>query len=333
MDIRKKATGNDFSRRNFLAGASAAYAAASLELRGASLYSATPQSQKIPVCIFSKHLQWLDYDGMAETAKEAGFDGIDLTVRPGGHVIPERAVDDLPKAVEAAKKAGITIPMMVADILDPDNPLTETILRTASKLGIKYYRLAYGMYDEKQGVIEQLENLKPKLRGLAELNKQYEIVGCFHNHSGPYIGAPLWDSWLLLKDIVSPWMGFQYDSWHALQIGVRGSWKISTRLVAPRTKTMVVKTQGDWSNPAWQASTEKQQGNWNHPTPDNLRWVFRLMRDQGYSGPITAHYEYPLGGVDAGRTQLKGITRQEVLTAFKSNLSYIREIMRETNLM
>jgi len=46
-----------------------------------------PEAFKIS--IFSKHLQWLDYKEMANVLSEVGFDGADLTVRPGGHVLPD----------------------------------------------------------------------------------------------------------------------------------------------------------------------------------------------------------------------------------------------------
>ena len=39
----------------------------------------------LDVSIFSKQLQFLDYKSMSEAAKEMGFDGIDLTIRPKGH--------------------------------------------------------------------------------------------------------------------------------------------------------------------------------------------------------------------------------------------------------
>ena len=39
-------------------------------------------------------------DGAAETMRALGYDAIDLTLRPGGHVLPERVAEDLPKAAE-----------------------------------------------------------------------------------------------------------------------------------------------------------------------------------------------------------------------------------------
>ena len=43
----------------------------------------------------------LDWSDLGRAVKDTGFDGVDLTVRPGGHVLPERAADDLPRAIEA----------------------------------------------------------------------------------------------------------------------------------------------------------------------------------------------------------------------------------------
>lgn len=87
------------------------------------------------ICIFSKHLQWLDYQGMVQTAADIGFDGVDLTVRPGGHVWPERVEEDLPKAVQAVRAAGLDVPMITTAVTDPDDALTARILATASKEG------------------------------------------------------------------------------------------------------------------------------------------------------------------------------------------------------
>lgn len=42
-----------------------------------------PESDKLKICIFSKHLQRLNYNDMASLAAEIGFEGIDLTIRPG----------------------------------------------------------------------------------------------------------------------------------------------------------------------------------------------------------------------------------------------------------
>ncbi len=50
--------------------------------------SADELHDPLSISIFSKHLQFLDCSSAAATAAEMGFAGLDLTVRPGGHVEP-----------------------------------------------------------------------------------------------------------------------------------------------------------------------------------------------------------------------------------------------------
>ena len=59
------------------------------------------------ICFFSKNLPGLGYDELASVVADVGFDGIDLTVRKGGHVLPENVERDLPLAAAAAQKSGI----------------------------------------------------------------------------------------------------------------------------------------------------------------------------------------------------------------------------------
>lgn len=96
------------TRRGFLQATAAAVAAATP--LGTVRAQAAVKGNGLHV--FSKPLQWLGYDAMAELVAEAGLGGIDLSVRPKGHVEPERVGEDLPKAVEAARKQGLTIEMI-----------------------------------------------------------------------------------------------------------------------------------------------------------------------------------------------------------------------------
>ena len=60
-----------------------------------------------PIHVFTKCLQFLSYEEMAEVLSRQGFDGADLAVRTGGQVLPENVEKDLPKAMKALKNEGI----------------------------------------------------------------------------------------------------------------------------------------------------------------------------------------------------------------------------------
>ncbi len=274
------------TRREFLSTT----ATAAVATLGARRAVAAPPSAAaaFSVSVFSKHLQYLDYRTLAETVAEAGFDGIDLTVRPAGHVLPERVADDLPKAVETARAAGVSVPMMTTALTSAHDPHAEAILRTAARLGIRDYRLGNLDYDRSRGIIGTLEALRSPLRDLAALNESCGIRGGCQNHAGERVGAAVWDLYLLLKDVGSSWLGCQYDIRHAVIEGGT-SWVNGLRVIAPFVHTIDVK-DGHWARTekGWQALVDPL----GEGAVDLLAF-FRLLAEVGVRAPISMHFEYP----------------------------------------
>ena len=239
--------------------------------------------------IFSKPLQWLGFDDLASLLYEAGAEGIDLTVRPGGHVLPENVRSDLPKAVEAARKKGLRIDMIVTGITGAEEKYTEDILSTASSLGIKYYRLGYLNYDDSVGVWNTLQKYRPEMKKLETLNRKYKIHGAYQNHFGTRIGGPVWDLYELLKELDPEYIGCQYDVRHAVAEG-GSSWVNGLKLIAPWVRCTDIK-DFKWSQAA--------NGRWNPESVPlgrgmvNFDEYFRLVKKIGISGPISIHLEYP----------------------------------------
>src|SRR5690349_11407839 len=103
---------NEISRR------SALYA---LSMAPAAFSEPRPQgSDKQKIAIFSKHLLFLHGNDLPEAAVKIGFDGIDLAVRKGGHVAPERVKQDLPPLVTAIRQHRLEVPMLTTGIADVD---------------------------------------------------------------------------------------------------------------------------------------------------------------------------------------------------------------------
>ena len=239
--------------------------------------------------LFSKHLQFLGYDEMAEAGVEAGMDGIDLTVRPGGHVLPENVERDLPLAAKAVRKAGLELTMMTTRITDPDDPATEKIMRVASDLGIRYYRMGYYNYDKEVGVVKSLETIRDKMSRLAIMNEKYGLHGAYQNHAGTRFGAPLWDLWQAIHDQNPQWIGCQYDIRHAIVEGAQ-SWPLGLELLKNHIKCMAIK-DFRWSH---------EEGKWsikNVPVGEGMvdfREYFKMVEAYQITGPISLHIEYPL---------------------------------------
>lgn len=298
--------------------------------------SALTESKNDPdafkISIFSKHLQWLDYEGMAKILGEIGFDGVDLTVRPGGHVLPERVEEDLPKAAAAVAGAGKKIYMITTSIDNADDPLTARILKTASSLGIKHYRMGWGHYESSKSIEDNIKSMQQSLSKLALLNAKYSISGEYQNHSGVasagiYFGGAIWDIQSVLKEINSAWLGSQYDIYHATVEGAN-TWPVGLKLISPFIRSIDIK-DFKWIEKDGKVRSEAV------PLGKGMvdfRKYFRFLKENKIEIPVSLHYEYPLGGAENGAAKLT-LDKSIVVSAMKEDLSYLKNLLREAGLI
>jgi sugar phosphate isomerase/epimerase len=278
------------NRREFLARSGIGMAAAGLGAR--PLVAAGGGDPGMPVYVFSKHLQFLGYEEMAATAAEMGFDGVDLTVRPGGHVEPERVRTDLPRAVKAIRAAGIRIDTISSGIVRPDTPHARDVLAVASDQGISQYRVGQLRYDvnEPAGLPGQIEDFYTAMRGLGGLNSEFRISGSIQNHSNYYLGGLLLDSWQAIRDLDSAWNGCHFDISHAVAESAV-SWRVGFQLLAPRIKALVVK---DFQ---FKRRDSGLQPEWVPLGTGTIPWdlYWPLVKAAGLRVPVILHMEYGRG--------------------------------------
>jgi len=312
------ASSNSVTRRAWLGAATATAAAV------AAPPVDSPSAS--PICGFSKHFQWLSVKEAAELCKQIGYDGVDLTVRAGGHVLPERVADDLPKAVEQARAAGTRIPMITAGIVDVHSPHCEAILKTASSLGIKHYRWGGFRYDTRKPVLAQITEFAAKSKDLAAMNRQYGVCAMYHTHSGVgQFGASIWDIWEVLRDLDNGAVGVNLDVGHATVEGGLGGWINSTRLVGPMLRGVAFKDfrwEKDKSG-AWRARwCALGQG------MVNFRQFAKLLKEGGFQGPLQLHMEYEeVGDAHVGKPNMS-IPKADFVRMCKQDLETLRGFLR-----
>ncbi len=279
--------------------------------------------QELSIHIFSKHLQFLDYEAVGQKAREMGFDGVDLTVRPGGHVQPQNVQVDLLRAVSAIEAAGSRCSLMTTAVEGVQKTQDMEVLEVAASQGIKYYRTNWYRYQDQEPMQKTLEKYARQITELSRVNKELGLVGCYQNHAGTMVGASLWEVAALIENAESENFGVQYDIRHATVEGGL-SWPNGLRRIHTAVKTIVLKdfmwarVKGKWRA----VSTPIGEG-----MVDFLAY-FKLLKKYNIRVPVSLHLEYPLGGAEHGKRQIT-VDQSRVYEAMKKDLNTVRELWKK----
>lgn len=311
------------TRRDFVKKVAASASFASLMATPLVSWSRDSANTPLDVSIFSKHLQFLDYKTAGQMAAEMGFSGLDLTVRPKGHVLPESVKTDLPKALQEIKVGGSQCKMITTSIESVDNSLDMDILRTASEEGIGFYRSHWFKYKEGKTMSESLRYYQNQIKRLGEVNQKYNIIGCYQNHAGTGIGSAFWEIKELLKTANPNYFGTQYDIRHATAEGGY-SWENGLKLLRDHIKVIVLK-DFKWGemNGKWEAvNTPIGEG-----MVDFISY-FKKLKSYGLHPPVSLHLEYPLGGAEKGKSKIT-VDKKVVFDAMKKDLNAIQALWEQ----
>lgn len=270
------------SRRRFLQTGVAAATTAALAPSGV-VSAATSAAPGPSFCAFIKFVQSYGYQELAERIADAGFDGIEATVRSGGYIEPAAAPDELPRLAEALTANGLKLTVATTDILRADTPTAEPLLRTLASLGGDLYRLGFYHYDKSRDPLEQLRELNAQAIDVAAMNRELGVRGVYQNHSGAkYVGAPIWDLQHLLEGVDADELGVAFDIRHATIEGLT-AWPLHYRFILPRVRVLYAK---DFVLDGVKPRHAPLGSGMVDPA------YYRQITASGYAGAVSVHVEY-----------------------------------------
>jgi sugar phosphate isomerase/epimerase len=265
------------------------------------------------LCFFSKHLPRLDARGLARALKPLGFGGVDLTVRPGGHIEPARVATDLPPFVTSIRDAGLTVPMITTALTTAADPAAAPTLKTAAALGVPYLKPGYYLYKFADARRER-DAAGDQFRGLARLAAGSGVRLGFHNHAG-YIGGNVWDVAGIIDGLDANTVGYYFDVRHAVVEGGDGGWRTAFNIAASRLFMIALK-DFYWEKTA---SGWRQQNCPMGAGMVNWKAYFALLAKADFHGPVSLHQEYDVpGATDAER-------EANTLTAAAQDLAFVNK--------
>ena len=258
--------------------------------------------------MFSKMLKrtaGLSISAAGEWIEDLGFDGIDLTVRPGGHIAPSEAADQLPGAIDTLQGQGLSVPMITTDLTAADDEYAESIFAVAEATGVEYLKLGYWRYEGFGTLDRGLADMRENLADIRALSAEYDVTPAVHTHSGPYLSAnpALFADTLLQGDPDD--LALYVDPGHLVAEGSRSGWELLLDRFADYIAMVSIKDFG-W----FQVNEREWRSEWVPLGEGLVPWstVAERLDTIGFDGPVSVHSEYH----DLGPEALRAQTREDV---------------------
>jgi len=242
---------------------------------------------------FSKHLGELSVAEAGQTIKALGFEGVDLTVRPGGHVLPEDARTRLVAAVYTLSNLGLSVPLITTGITSADDPYAADIFEQAAAARVPNLKLGYWPYRGLGTIHAAIDDAARALDGIEKLAQNTGVRAVIHNHSGAYISALPPIVWELIRDRDPAAIGAYADPGHMVVEGGLGGWKIGLDLLGERIAVAAFKDylwdiQKDETGKPHLVRVGRPLQQGMVPWPE----VISMLREIGFEGWISLHREY-----------------------------------------
>src|SRR5215469_4271809 len=178
------------SRRGFVAGLAAR---AAVQPKA----GAAPRARTGPLlCLDSRLLPDVDYSQLGTFLSGFGFDGCDLSVEPGGTVLPEQSPVDLVRAIEVISGEGFEVPVITTSFFGILEPWARNVLGLSGRSGVTYFRTGYSRFPER------LAGRRNEIAGLMSYGRAAEI--------GMAVPYPAGEA--LIRDLDPEWIGYDFDT-------------------------------------------------------------------------------------------------------------------------
>jgi len=275
------------------------------------------------LCVFSKHFQSLDAEMLGRTMKSLGVDGVDLTVRPGGHVEPQNVKAELSEFQKALAAHGVNVTMLTTVITGVSEPYAEDIIETAGRLGIRYVKLGYWGYPGFGSYRKRTAEVKAALAGLEPALKRRGVKAGVHTHSGMYMGLNAEFALRLVEDRDPACLGVYYDAGHCTTEGGAAGWMMGLDLVSDRLFMVAVKDMAFFRVDS-PLSPRKGWRQLMVPLDAGLTdWAefVRCLNAISFQGPVSFHSEYQ------GSHSYVDMNQEQVIEQTRRDIRYFRSLM------
>lgn len=244
-----------------------------------------PKKEAWPIIFFEKPVQNLAYEEIFNELAQMGAQGIEATIRKGGHIEPQNAAKEAPSMMQALESAGLTTVIAATRVLKADQS-SRDFLKALRDSGITQYRTDYYKYSKKGNPLEEAHLFHDEAKALAELNEELGMQAIYQIHSGGRCACSLlWDAALIFEGINPDHFAVGYDLRHS-KTDTGNSWEVSAQLIKKHLRAIYIK------DARWGGERSNQLENVPLDTGFVNEDMFEFVRDGMPPMPISLHTEW-----------------------------------------
>ena len=277
---------------------------------------AGPKPRSTPaLCLYSDVLK-IDYNDMGGFLQMMGFDGVELTVQPGGHVPLEGDIDlHLERAIEAMTGSGIDVPVLSTSVTSVQGKELRTVMGWGSEMGVPI--LSPGQWPNNDDGMASTVRAQREISMLAQIGHAAKMQIALHNATPNFVGSSVAD----LSAAIRPFdaiVGFNFDIGYAAAYSggsdagdaaaKKAACLAAIRVALPRLKMATVR------DCVWTKADDGSQTLTQCPLGEGMvDWpqFFGALAQANFAGPITLRVDYaPKDELAAVRKDLAFLKKQ-----------------------
>ncbi|HVV47653.1 MAG TPA: TIM barrel protein [Bryobacteraceae bacterium] len=264
------------------------------------------------LCVYSGCFAKLPVALLPETVSGMGFEGVDLTVMPGGHVDPSKYMVQMDRAFQMFQDASLEVPMISTTYTSASQPFAYQVFYVSAEFGARFCKL--GAWPPPNTVPGQnpafrAAILRADLNQLAASSLQCRITSLIPNHADSYPGRSMTELDALMPAAGRAVLGYCFDpAQSVIESRSPNGWESELRAALPRLGAISL---ADAAIPKDEPDAAPA------PCPlgeGAIDWkkFFSILKEANFRGPISLRQDYAPRNAFAALTKDLAFARARV---------------------
>jgi sugar phosphate isomerase/epimerase len=285
----------------------------------------------VQIVLNSKFFSTLSVRELAAKAQELGFDGIDVSVRPGHPVNPDNVATALPAAVTVWKERGLVCPLATAPVtlVNPDAPEVQPLYAGCAVAGVPRVKIGFFPFTPGEDYWARVQAARRALEGFARVGEQYGVQTVYQVHSGPVLGSNCAGLMHLLSGLDPRWVGAYPDVGHMVLDGE--DYPMGLAMVREYLSIVAVKDAYHAPQPAGREPPFLPRFVPLGRGAVNWRRALGALKALGFDGAFSVHTEYEFDESIIRQVGYADSTPPNLEEWARADAAYLRRMWGERN--